>query len=113
MKKCVIRILTINYHLGRFGRGGNGGSFIVGTVLFKAPNKGLGGGIKLGVIPPLANGISGGTKLFFSFSYKGGGGICIVNVGIFPKALGLFSASNLSAKPPCFSPLFVSFFTAY
>lgn len=42
---------------GRLGKGGIDGNFILGIDLLRLPNKGFGGGIKLGVIPPLANGI--------------------------------------------------------
>ena len=87
---------------------------MLGIDLFKLPSKGFGGGNKLGVIPPLARGISGGiVGTFDNFYPNGGGGLCKSSDGILLTLFGLFSAKSLSANPPCFSPAFVSFFTAY
>jgi hypothetical protein len=89
--------------VGKFGRGGIGGSFILGIELFRLPKSGFGGGNKLGVIPPLAKGISGGiVGAFENLSFKGGGGLCRRRDGILLMLFGLFSAKSLSANPPCF-----------
>lgn len=100
--------------MARFGSGGIAGSFILGIELFRLPKRGFGGGNKFGAIPPFANGICGGiVGIFDILSPIGGGGLCRTKEGILLELFGLFSASNLYAKPPCFSFVFVSFFTAY
>lgn len=51
--------------LGKFGRGGIDGSFILGIELPNWPKRGLGGGSKFGVMPPFARGIYGGAEGVF------------------------------------------------
>jgi hypothetical protein len=99
---------------GKPGRGGKKGSLMLGIALFNDPKSGFGLGNKFGVIPPFASGISGGMVGILEYlSPRGGGGLCSRRDGILLVLLGLFYASNRSAKPPCFSPAFVSFLTAY
>ena len=95
---------------GKGGREGIGGSFRLGMAFPIVPNKGFGGGIKEGAIPPFARGIEGALLCcgFLSEVFEDGG----INVGILLMALGLFYARSLSAYVPCFSPL-ESFLTAY
>lgn len=92
---------------------GIGGSLIFGTFLLTVPKSGLGVGIKLEEIPPLARGISGGREgCLENLSPKGAGGLFIKREGILLALFGLFSARSLSAKVPNFYP-FESFFEAY
>lgn len=82
--------------MGRFGRGGIEGNFILGIELFRFPNNGLGGGSKFGVIPPFANGICGGiVGIFDNLSPIGGGGLCKTSEGILLALFGLFYAKSL------------------
>lgn len=115
--RTYAKLLKYTYHFGRVGSGGIGGiggSLMFGIELLRLPNRGLGGGNKFGVIPPLARGIYVGiVGTFENLSFNGTGGLCNSNEGILLELLGLFYASNLSAKVPCLSPPFVSFLTAY
>ncbi|MCB0369706.1 MAG: hypothetical protein KDD45_09760, partial [Bdellovibrionales bacterium] len=65
-----------------------------------------------GFIPPLAKGISGMTIVCCLNTFSATTGALKVREGMFLIPLGLFSASNLSANVPCFSP-FESFLIAY
>ena len=99
--------------LNHFGWGGKGigGNLISGIGFIK---RGFGGGNWDGFIPPFANGKSpiDGTCCF-SESIGMLFGWLYTMEGILLIFLGLFSANSLSAKPPCFYPTLLSFFTAY
>ena len=57
------------------------------------------------LIPPLANGTSGITMACCLNAFSAITGALKLREGIFLIPLGLFSASNLYANPPCFYPL--------
>lgn len=71
--------------------------------MLRLPRRGFGGGIKFGVIPPFDNGIYGGMAgILLNLSPNGDGRLFKSNDGILLMLLGLFYASNLYAKVPCF-----------
>lgn len=99
----VIKYLQVNYNRDKshLGVGGKGmfGRRIYGIFT----SDGLAGKVPY-FIPPFAKGISGTIIGCCLKAYFATTGALNVKEGIFLMPLGLFSASNLSAYPPCFYP---------
>lgn len=101
-KESIIHLFT--FKVFKFGKGGSGGNFNVGTFKPKDEDKdegeGWGGTNVGGAIPPRDSGNSGGRVGTLGGFKRGIDGW--VNVGIFDKGVGLFYARRRSAKSPCF-----------